>query len=223
MLLSCHIPGLEALTHHQKFEMGSSMESMYSAQDVPQDPFFPEIIPSGPAFLDTQACLCAFKQTPLSNSDDAAWECIGNQTLGINAFSGGKWFRPLHSATITNDTDEDTGPIWDASNGPDLTAALMYNASQEALVSVDDSKLSPYDAACTGSNQTTFSTAFYRSVEEKRNNETVIDAMPCYRPLAVPVQIMKLDAWQRNGCNEGFYCTHDASSCWFQGCRGLPC
>lgn len=186
------------------------MESMYSAQDVPQDPFFPEIIPVGPAFLDTQACLCAYKQTPITDSEDAAWECIGNQTLGINAFSGGKWFRPLHSATIANVTDEAAIPIWDASNGPDLTAPLMYNATEDTLVSVDNSVLSPFDAACTGSNQTTFSTAFYRSVYEKENDLTMVDALPCYRPLAVPVQIMKLEAWQQDGCNEGFYCTHDA-------------
>lgn len=185
------------------------MESMYSAQDVPQDPFFPEIIPVGPAFLDTQACLCAYKQTPITDSEDAAWECIGNQTLGINAFSGGKWFRPLHSATIANVTDEAAIPIWDASNGPDLTAPLMYNVTEDTLVSVDNSVLSPFDAACTGSNHTTFSTAFYRSVYEKENDLTMVDAVPCYRPLAVPVQIMKLEAWQQDGCNEGFYCPNN--------------
>lgn len=181
---------------------------MYSAQDVPQDPFFPEEIPPGPAFLDTQACLCAYKQTPLTNSDDAAWECIGNQTQGINTFTGGKWFRPLHSATVTNATDEKIGSIWDASNGPDLADPLMYNIDQNALVAVNNSRLSVYDAACTGSNQTTFSTAFYRSVTERENNETMVDAAPCYRPLAAPVQIMEVAAWQQDGCNEGFLCAY---------------
>lgn len=201
--------------------MGSSMASMYSAEDIPQDPFYPEEIPPGPAFLDTQACLCAYKQTPLTNSEDAAWECIGNQTQRIKSFTGGKWFRPLHSATVTNATDEVLGAIWDASNGPDLKDALMYNADQDALVAVDDSKLSAYEAACTGANQTTFSTAFYRSVSERENNETMVDAAPCYRPLAVPVQIMELDAWQQDGCNEGFICTHDALPP-SAGCKG-PC
>ncbi|ROW02020.1 hypothetical protein VPNG_07633 [Cytospora leucostoma] len=180
-----------------------SVGSMYSAEDVPQDPFYPEQIPSGAAFLDTQACLCAYRKTPVSNSEDAAWECIGNQTQGINTFTGGKWFRPLHSATVSN------GSIWDASNGPDTTAPLMYNTGQNALVAVNESALSPYDAACTASNQTTFSTAFYRAVEEKRNNDTMVDAMPCYRPLAMPVQIMELETWQQKGCNEGFLCKNN--------------
>lgn len=180
---------------------------MASSADIPQDPFFPQEIPQGPAFLDTEACLCAYKRTPVSDSDDAAWECIGNQTQGINTFTGGKWFRPLHTATISNESDGMIGTIWDASNGPDLTASLMYNADQNALVSVDESGLSAYDAACTGSNQTTFSTAFYRAVDEKQNNETIVDAMPCWRPLAVPIEIMNLETWQRDGCNEGFLCT----------------
>lgn len=192
--------------------MASSMDdgSLYSVADLPQDPFFPQETPPGPAFLDTEACLCAYKQSPVTDSEDAAWECIGNQTQGINTFTGGKWFRPLHSATISNASEDDIGPIWDASNAPDLSEALMYNVDQDSLVSVDETDLSPYDAACTGSNQTTFSTAFYRAVDEKENNETMVDALPCYRPLAVPIQIMDLDTWQQDGCNEGFLCTRDA-------------
>ncbi|KUI57529.1 hypothetical protein VP1G_04850 [Cytospora mali] len=192
--------------------MASLMASMASSGEVPQDPYFPEEIPPGPAFLDTQACLCAYRQTPVSESNDAAWECIGNQTQGINTFTGGKWFRPLHSATISNVSDDSFGPIWDASNGPDLTAPLMYNNVSDTLISVDESQLSPYDAACTGSNQTTFSTAFYRAVDERRNNETMVDAMPCYRPLAAPIQIMPLDSWQQNGCNEGFLCPNNTEA-----------
>lgn len=202
LLLYHHLPVINADLHCQSFEMDTSLGSMYSAGDLPQDPFYPEEIPPGPAFLDTQACLCAYRQTPVSKSDDAAWECIGNQTQGINTFTGGKWFRPLHSATVSN------GSIWDSSNGPDTTAPLMYNAGQNSLVTVNESALSPYDAACTASNQTTFSTAFYRAVEEERNNNTMVDAMPCYRPLAMPVQIMDLETWQQNGCNEGFLCMH---------------
>lgn len=206
LLLYHHLPVINADLHCQSFEMDTSLGSMYSAGDLPQDPFYPEEIPPGPAFLDTQACLCAYRKTPVSKSDDAAWECIGNQTQGINTFTGGKWFRPLHSATVSN------GSIWDSSNGPDTTAPLMYNAGQNSLVTVNESALSPYDAACTASNQTTFSTAFYRAVEEERNNNTMVDAMPCYRPLAMPVQIMDMETWQQNGCNEGFLCIHQTLS-----------
>lgn len=191
--------------------MASSESTLFSAAEFPQDPFFPEEIPTGPAFLDTQACLCAYRQSPVTDSEDAAWECIGNQTQGINTFTGGKWFRPLHSATVSNASEDDIGPLWDASNGPDLSAPLSYNTDQDSLVTVDESGMSPYEAACTGSNETTFSTAFYRAVDEQQNNETMVDAMPCYRPLAAPVEIMDLDTWQQDGCTAGFLCTLDTT------------
>lgn len=178
---------------------------------IPQDPFLPQGLLDGPAFLDTQACLCAYRRTPVSDSDAASWECIGNQTKGIDIYTGGKWFRPTHSASISGDDDEDLGPIWDASNVPDTSAPLFYDAGQDSLVAIDESMLSPYDAACTGLNHTTFSTALYRAVEQRARNETMVDAAPCYRGLyAVPMQIMGLEQWQQDGCNEGFLCEWSA-------------
>lgn len=86
----------------------------------------------------------------------------------------------------------------------------MYDQDRDALVALDPSALSVYDAACTGNNQTTFSTALYRAVSEKENSETMIDAMPCWGgPTAVPMQIMGLEEWQGAGCNEGFLCENN--------------
>lgn len=179
----------------------------FALADIPQDPFLPQGRLNGPAFLDTQACLCAYRQTPISDSNAAAWECIGNQTNGIDVYTGGKWFRPTRSASISDEDDENIGPIWDASNGPDVSAPLFFDAEQDDLVTVDESRLSPYDAACTGLNHTRFSETFYRAVDQRENNETMVDAAPCYRgPYAVPMQIMGLEQWQQEGCKEGFLC-----------------
>lgn len=179
--------------------------------EAPQDPFFPVETPPGPAFLDTAACLCAYRKTPVADSNDGAWECIGNQfDEEINNTKRGKWFRPAHNATITTTSTQEGSAIWDASNPPDTTEPLMFYPEGDALVAFNSKALTVYDAACTGQNQTRFSTAFYRAVSEKENNETMIDAMPCWQgPTAVPMQIMGLDEWQSAGCNEGFLCENN--------------
>ncbi|POS70339.1 hypothetical protein DHEL01_v211266 [Diaporthe helianthi] len=186
----------------------------FQLANVPQDPFLPQGLLNGPAFLDTQACLCAYRQTPISDSNAAAWECIGNQTNGIDVYTGGKWFRPTRSAAVSAEDDEKLGPIWDASNGPDLSTPLVFDAEQDILVTASDSTLSPYDAACTGVNHTRFSETFYRAVHQRANNETMVDAALCYRgPYAVPLQIMGLEKWQREGCKEGFLCGAAGVTC----------
>lgn len=179
--------------------------------EAPQDPFFPVETPPGPAFLDTAACLCAYRETPVSDSSDGAWECIGNQfDEDINNTTRGKWFRPAHNTTITTASAQEDSAIWDASNPPDTTKPLLYDPEEDVLVDVNSNALTVYDAACTGQNQTRFSTAFYRAVSEKEHNETMIDAMPCWKgPTAVPMQIMGLDEWQSAGCNEGFLCENN--------------
>lgn len=190
--------------------------------DAPQDPFFPVDIPPGPAFLDTAACLCAYKEAPTTDSNDIAWECIGNQFQeAITNTAKGQWFRPTRNATIL-DAEQSGGPIWDASNPPDTTEPLLYDEDRDALVALDPSVLSVYDAACTGQNQTTFSTAFYRTVSEREDNETMVDAMPCWRgPTAVPLQIMGLEEWQSAGCNQGFLCENNTINSLPQFCPPL--
>lgn len=174
-----------------------------------QDPFFPQDPAlDGPAFLDSEACLCAYRVSPVSNSDDLMWTCIGNQTEGITITTRGMWYRPSNSATLDGNST-DLGPIWSASNGPDTSEALIYDATEDQLVRVDQSEtgLSIYDAVCTGINQTTFSTAFYRAVEQEKNEEIMTDALPCWRGLAAPVQLVTVDVWAQDGCPTGLLCT----------------
>lgn len=142
----------------------------------------------------------------MTNSHEAAWECIGDQTDRVTVTKQGKWFRTIYNETIVNPTL----PIWDASNGPDVEDPLMYDVGRDALVPFDPDKMTVYNGACTGSNQTTFSTAFYRTVDEVEAGLPPVDAMPCWRgPSAVPMQIMGLDEWSRTGCNEGFLCENN--------------
>lgn len=174
--------------------------------EAPQDPFFPVEIPSGPAFLDTAACLCAYRQTPVTTSHEAAWECIGDQTERITVTKLGKWFRTAQNETIVS-----TGlPIWDAPSGPDVEEPLMYDANRDALVVFEPDSMTAYSGACTGQNQTTFSTAFYRAVDELAAGLVPVDALPCWRgPTAIPMQIMGLGEWQRIGCHAGFLCENN--------------
>lgn len=173
---------------------------------TPQDPFLPVEIPTGPAFLDTAACLCAYRQTPVTTSYEPTWECIGDQTDRITVTKQGKWFKPIHNETII----DPSLPIWDTSNGPDVEDPLMYDAGRDALVPFNSDSLTVYNGACTGLNQTTFSTAFYRAVDEIVAGLAPVDAMPCWRgPSAVPMQIMGLDEWTHTGCNPGFLCENN--------------
>lgn len=175
--------------------------------DAPQDPFYPVNIPSGPAFLDTEACLCAYRQSPVAGTDEAAWECVGNQfQQDITETVTGKWFRASQNATTTSTSS----PLWDPSNPPDTTGALMYDESSNELIPFNPAAHSPWDNACTGLNQTIFSTAFYRAVHEKQTNQPMLSALPCYRgTTALPMQIMNLTTWQDTGCPPGYLCANN--------------
>lgn len=170
-----------------------------SVSSSAQNPFYPQETPQGPSFLDTGACLCALQETPAANSSLAVWHCIGNQTEGVYTTTSGIWFNTTHGGTDVN------GSIYDDTNGPQTDEVLLYEA--DALEpSSDLSSLSPYDRACTGQNETTFSTAFYRAAEEIANNEPVVDGAQCWREGASAVQIQNLTDWQSQGCNRGFLC-----------------
>ncbi|KAK7931561.1 hypothetical protein PG985_002273 [Apiospora marii] len=187
--------------------------SLVKANDLPQDPYFPQYPPTGPAFLDTEACLCALRR-PEPKSSNVAWHCIGNQTQGVYKVTTGKWFAALHEEAQAG------GRVDDASNGPDTAKALRWDGGSEPFSPADDT-LGPYDKACTGHNQTTFSTAFYRAAEEQRNNKTMVDAAPCWREGAVPIQIQTLKSWQDHGCSEGFLCMNNTVNSLPQFCPPL--
>lgn len=170
-----------------------------SASSLPQDPYYPQETPEGPSFLDTGACLCALQKTPAQNSENALWHCIGNQTQNVYTTRTGKWFHTVHGGTVID------GSIEDASNEPRINETLIWESGSLQQSSTGDD-LSPYDRACTGKNQTTFSTAFYRATQELANNREAVGAAPCWRAGAVPAQLQNITDWMSNGCREGFLC-----------------
>ncbi|KAL7622376.1 hypothetical protein AAE478_007880 [Parahypoxylon ruwenzoriense] len=170
---------------------------------VPQDPFLPQEVPEGPVFLDTQACLCALRGPQALNSNDASWQCIGNQTEGVYMVTTGKWFNSLHGGS------KEGLPMWDASNPPDTSNAFMWDTDIDSFVEAVPSELSVWDRACTGENHTTFSTSYYRAATAIDAEQVPTDAAPCWRPGAVPIQIQNATGWQVNGCNEGFLCANN--------------
>lgn len=176
--------------------------ALYGAisKNAPQDPFLPRESSYGPSFLDSSACLCALQQVGARN-DGAAWQCIGNQTQGVYEVTTGKWFESLHGGNKIN------LPIYDASNGPDTKKALKWDKNKGVFLDANLKQLTPYDRACTGRNQTTFSTAFYRAVAEKEAGDTLFDAAPCWREGGIPVEIQDVASWTSTGCPLGFLCS----------------
>ncbi|KAI0871078.1 hypothetical protein GGS24DRAFT_492514 [Hypoxylon argillaceum] len=175
--------------------------------NAPQDPFLPRESNYGPSFLDSSACLCALRHVEQSNNDAeayaAAWQCIGNQTQGVYDVTTGKWFESLHGGRNVK------LPIHDASNGPDTSRALMWDTGNDTFVGADLGKFTPYDRACTGVNQTTFSTAFYGAVSEQAAGDTLVSAAPCWREGGVPVEIQDVADWVSTGCPLGFLCANN--------------
>ncbi|KAI0403250.1 hypothetical protein F4802DRAFT_599219 [Xylaria palmicola] len=177
----------------------------------PQNPFLPRESKYGPSFLDSAACLCALQHVEQSDNDDdektnnndAAWQCIGNQTQGVYEVTTGKWFESLHGGSNTR------LPIYDSSNNPDTSTAWTWDASKNTFVKADLEKLTPYDKACTGVNQTTFSTAFYRALAENEAGDTPTSAASCWQPGGVPVEIQNVASWVSTGCPLGFLCANN--------------
>ncbi|KAI1772309.1 hypothetical protein F4818DRAFT_182589 [Hypoxylon cercidicola] len=170
---------------------------------LPQDPFLPQEVPQGPVFLDTQACLCGLRGTENLNSQTPSWQCIGNQTQGVYSVTTGKWFNSVGKGSKEN------LPMWDNTNGINTSRALMYNARNDSFVDASLSELTVWDRACTGINQTSFSTSYYGAAVALQRNETPVDAAPCWRPGAIPIQIQDDASWTANGCSEGFLCANN--------------
>lgn len=182
---------------------------------IPQDPFLPQEDPRGPAFLDTQACLCGLRGVESLNSETPSWQCIGNQTQGVYSVTTGKWFNTLGSGS------KEGLPIWDASNGIDTTKPLMWNSEGRNFADVVPSQLSVWDQACTGVNHTAFSTSYYGAVAALARNDTPVDAAPCWRPGAIPIQIQEVGDWNANGCSEGFLCKRGIYRTQVVGCTDV--
>ncbi|ORY57830.1 uncharacterized protein BCR38DRAFT_461094 [Pseudomassariella vexata] len=191
----------------------------YDLNDL-QDPYYPrETTLEGPVFLDTEACLCALQETP-AEGRDAVWQCIGNQTQEVYEVSvgKGKWFKSVHGG---NKVDL---PYNDASNPPNTNEPLKYDSKEKALVPLDDddSSLTIYDKACTGINQTTFTTAYLRAFDSLSRKEYPLgDVGPCWRPGAVPIPLVNESFWQSNGCPDGFLCQNNTINSLPQYCPPL--
>jgi hypothetical protein len=111
------------------------------------------------------------------------------------------WFKSIHSGGNVE------LPIYDASNGPDTAKAWSWDTEKKTFVDANLEGLTPYDKACTGVNQTIFSTVFYRAFEEQEAGGMPVSAAPCWRPGGFPVEIQNVTSWISTGCAEGFLCS----------------
>ncbi|KAK8014377.1 hypothetical protein PG990_007673 [Apiospora arundinis] len=182
--------------------------SLMNAGDLPQDPYYPQFPPRGPSVP-----LCPeTSRTGTSNRSGLAMH--RQPDAGVYDVTTGKWFAPLHDGADTN------AKVYDASNGPNTDKALRWDRDKKSFFPADDT-LGVYDKACTGQNQTDFSTSFYRAAEQKRKKEPVVDAAPCWREGAVPIQIQTVESWQKDGCSEGFLCMNNTVNSLPQYCPAL--
>lgn len=177
----------------------------------PQAPFLPVWDPLGPTFLDTEACLCGLRTSPEDGSNNAAWQCIGNQTQNLYVVNSGKWFHTANGGTNVNLS------IHDASNPPQVDRPLLFNQNARSFTPLTEERqksMTVWDRHCTGQNHSTFSTAFYRSWTAYQENQVPFDGFPCWRPdaLLLPVRLQSPEDWLKNGCREGFLCTLPLSS-----------
>ncbi|KAK1461233.1 hypothetical protein CMEL01_14869 [Colletotrichum melonis] len=185
------------------------------ASDLPQDPYYPQTDPTGPSFLDTEGCLCALQVTPAGGAPEPAWQCIGDQSKGsIYTIRTGRWFNTL------NGTGNANGPIYDASSPPDIEKPKRW-LSGALRDSPGNDGLSVYDSACTGKNNTRFSTSFYEATAQIIAGQQPYSAAPCYRQGAVPIEIQTVDSWQATGCSPGFLCENNTVNSIPQYCPPL--
>lgn len=191
-----------------------------------QAPFFPREPARGPSFIDTEACLCQRERRPETagaRRGQLLWRCIGDRTQNhtdTNSISeetilrtSGKWFAPVKDDG-NSDQDIFELPLYDASNPPARDVPLQWDSESSSLVPGTD-RLSIWDRACTAENRTSFSTSFYRAAAQSANGEVPVDAAPCWRPNAVPLQLQNVSDWTRNGCRPGFQCGYGFPSCWY--------
>ena len=179
--------------------MSENLEDFAKAS-LPQDPFLPEKPLLGPAFLDTEACLCVLRGTPDQSVNEPLWQCVGDQRSTYNTRLG-KWFRPQGSGANIK------GAVDDASNPPDTSKPLQWEGTNGALIPLpSNGSLSGTDGFCTGVNNTDFSKRIYESEEQLQSKQYPTSGAPCLRPGAVPIQIQTLQSWNQDGCSPGFLC-----------------
>jgi ABC-type multidrug transport system ATPase subunit len=170
------------------------------------DPFYPQNAHFGPAFLDTEACLCTLQPNPSEDEDDTAamWQCIGDQSQDIYQITSGKWFRSMSGSSIANGTIDDSSKPPDQSQG-----AFVFNNETMTFDEKGDTRLPIRDDLCTAQNHTTFSTSYYQAYEQLQNEQQPTAAAPCWRYGSFPLQIDNGTFWEPNGCSAGFLCVNN--------------
>ncbi|KAK1987777.1 hypothetical protein LZ30DRAFT_756446 [Colletotrichum cereale] len=185
-----------------------------TVKDVPQNPFYPQADPRGPSFLDTAGCLCALQPISASGSSEPAWQCIGDQSNGVYTTKAGRWFKSLNGVGNAN------GTIYDSSNPPDIQTPMRWLAG-----ALEDSQgsdgLTVENSACTGKNNTRYSTSFYEATEQIDAGQYPLSGAPCLRGKAAPIEIQSREGWQAEGCRPGFLCENNTINSLPQYCPPL--
>ncbi|KAK2000819.1 hypothetical protein LX36DRAFT_571472 [Colletotrichum falcatum] len=191
-----------------------------TASDIPQNPFYPQVTPQGPSFLDTAGCLCALQPISAGGVSEPAWQCIGDQSNGVYTTKDGRWFKTLDGAGNAN------GTIHDDSNPPDIQTPMRW-FSGALRDSPGNDGLTAQNGACTGKNNTRYSTSFYEATEQIDADQYPLSGAPCLRGKAVPIEIQSLESWQAEGCRPGFLCENNTINSLPQycppldGCQGM--
>lgn len=173
----------------------------FTKEDLPQDPFLPQIAPRGPVLLDSEACYCALRRNPEQDSNDNVWQCVGNQTKAYSS-EDGKWFPSSANGRVTDlNIDDGSAP-------PNPAKPLIFDPGSKTLkpLPAADNGLNIFDNACTGRNRTVFSGILYEAIRQKAAGQLPIAAVPCLQPGAIPLQIQNATEWIKHGCPEGFLC-----------------
>ncbi|KAK7423437.1 hypothetical protein QQZ08_009005 [Neonectria magnoliae] len=81
---------------------------------------------------------------------------------------------------------------------------MTWNRKSKFLQALkSDKSLSVYDLACTGKNNTTFSTTYCTAATQMGEGDLPIAAIPCWRPGAMPMHLQGVDSCFGSRCLEG--------------------
>ncbi|TDZ34374.1 hypothetical protein C8035_v009406 [Colletotrichum spinosum] len=104
-------------------------------------------------------------------------------SAGVYTVTSGKWFNTLRGGNAVD------GRIDDASNGPNTDKVLRWISGSLTEAANDDGLTPAWD--------------------QLSKDEQPVDAAPCWRPGAVPIQIQTVDDWESQGCSPGFLCQNN--------------
>ena len=203
-------PSLSPATPGNSSSLTQSIYGVVDQSEEPTDIFLPSQKSLGPTFLDDGGCFCALRGAP--DEQSTAWHCFCNHSQDAYVGNGGKWFNiPDARAPWQN------LPIDDATNLPNVRKAMVLPPSNGGQLTLDlvplngltPNPLTIYDQACTGNNQTNWTTTYYGAEANLTTNNPPVAAVPCYRAGTMPIQIQNVSSWLQQGCLEGFLCQNN--------------